>query len=205
MNAGRSFTVRVVDCIDADGDSYGDNCSAGPDCDDNDSSINPGAAEICNGIDDNCDGQIDDGLPVATYYQDSDSDGYGNPAVSMQACTAPAAGYVTDGTDCDDTDPDLHDNCITCTIALKPATMSKLLSFFFPVRRIVITAQQAAVFPADPAIDWGTDSIETISSKRKNDTTIIAWVRIKPRLLEINETYAVTVGDCTGAMSIRGF
>jgi hypothetical protein len=70
---------------------------------------------------------------------------------------------------------------------------------------MVITAQQEAVFPADPAIDWGTDGIETISTKRKNDTTIIAWVRITPRLLETNETYAVTVGDCTGSVSIRGF
>jgi hypothetical protein len=203
LNAGRSFSVRVVDCIDADGDGFGDNCTAGADCDDSSNSINPGATEACNGVDDNCDGRIDEDV-LTTYYQDGDGDGYGNPAVSTQACAVPS-GYVADSTDCDDTDASLHDNCTSCTVELRPANISKLLSFFFPVRRMVITAQQAAVFPADPAIDWGTDSIETLKVKRKSDTVLIAWVRILPRLLEINETYAVTVGDCTGSVSIRGF
>ncbi|MBN2106638.1 MAG: DUF1566 domain-containing protein [Deltaproteobacteria bacterium] len=203
LNAGRSFSVRVIDCIDADGDGYGDNCSAGFDCDDTNSAVFPGAEEICNGIDDNCDNQIDEGLTL-TFYQDGDGDGYGNAAIATQACETPA-GYVTDNTDCDDTDPSVHDNCTNCTVHLKPSAISRLFSMLLPLRRIVITAEGASVFPENPEVTWSGDGIETLSVRSRNDTTLIVWVRLKPRLLVTNETYTVTVGDCTGSVSIRGF
>ena len=57
-------TTSVLACIDADGDTYGVNCAAGPDCDDTNSAVHPGATEICNGIDDNCDGSTDEGFNV---------------------------------------------------------------------------------------------------------------------------------------------
>ena len=99
---------------DADGDGYGNaavtvsNCAQpsgyvldATDCDDTNGAINPGAAEVCNGIDDNCNGSIDEGV-LSTFYADADADGYGNAAVSVQACSAPS-GYVANATDCDDT------------------------------------------------------------------------------------------------------
>ena len=55
--------------------------------------------EVCNGVDDNCDGYTDEGC--ATYYADSDGDGYGNEAVSMWAVSQPS-GYVNNSSDCDD-------------------------------------------------------------------------------------------------------
>jgi hypothetical protein len=104
---------------DADGDGYGnpgattEACSApdgyvtdNTDCDDADASVNPGATEICDGVDNDCDGQVDEGVQ-STFYQDADGDGYGNPGATTEACSAPD-GYVTDNTDCDDADDDVH-------------------------------------------------------------------------------------------------
>ena len=58
-------------------------------------------AETCDGSDNNCNGQIDEGVKT-TFYQDFDSDAFGNPSVTADACSQPS-GYVADNTDCDDT------------------------------------------------------------------------------------------------------
>ncbi|MFM7203562.1 MAG: MopE-related protein [Myxococcota bacterium] len=99
---------------DADGDSYGSSTSTtqsctqptgfvsrAGDCNDSAAAINPAASEVCDAVDNNCNGQLDEGVKN-TYYQDLDGDKFGNPNVSTQACTAPA-GYVTNNTDCNDT------------------------------------------------------------------------------------------------------
>jgi hypothetical protein len=53
-------------CMDVDGDLHGENCAAGPDCNESNDQVHANATEICNGIDDNCDGIVDeeDGAPV---------------------------------------------------------------------------------------------------------------------------------------------
>ncbi|WP_224367439.1 RCC1 domain-containing protein [Hyalangium versicolor] len=101
---------------DADGDGYGDPADSvqacaqpsgrvldGSDCNDANTSVNPGATETCNGVDDNCNLLVDDGIGP-TWYQDADGDGYGNSAKSAQACTAPA-GYIATPGDCNDSNP----------------------------------------------------------------------------------------------------
>ena len=105
---------------DLDGDTYGDptntveSCVAPPgyvtdssDCDDTNASINPAAIEICDGIDNNCDEDIDDGQPIADYFQDADGDGFGDPNSMISSCTPPA-GYVLDSTDCDDANNQIY-------------------------------------------------------------------------------------------------
>jgi hypothetical protein len=79
------------------------------DCNDQDASINPASEEICDDIDNNCDGLIDEGLTLYTYYLDADNDTYGDAAVSIETCyDFPASGYVVDNGDCDDQDASIN-------------------------------------------------------------------------------------------------
>ncbi|MEM3154403.1 MAG: S8 family serine peptidase [Candidatus Woesearchaeota archaeon] len=108
---GQTGTCQAppLGCNDADQDGYGSpgsaSCSAGSpltDCDNNNPFINPGAIEQCNGIDDDCDGQTDEGgvCPPQPTCNDQDQDGYGNPATGCPQTL----------TDCDDTKPNIHPN-----------------------------------------------------------------------------------------------
>jgi len=88
--------------VDSDQDGYGRD----EDCDDEDAAIHPGADEVCDGLDNDCDGAIDEDLGE-TWYADADGDGYGDPASALTACEAPS-GYVAGSSDCDDADPETH-------------------------------------------------------------------------------------------------
>ncbi len=106
---------------DADLDGHGDlfsvtwACEAPPgslpdgsDCDDQNSDIHPDADEVCNGVDDNCDGGEDqDPVDGGTFFRDADGDGFGDPGREQLACKPPV-GYVSDATDCDDDDETSH-------------------------------------------------------------------------------------------------
>ncbi len=122
----RIVTGSVAWYRDADSDGYGDAstvtyATAQPagyvanstDCNDSNSAVHPGATETCNGIDDDCDSSVDEGV-TNTYYRDSDSDSYGNSASTTTGCTAPA-GYVFSSTDCNDSNAAVHPGAIeTC-------------------------------------------------------------------------------------------
>ena len=86
-----------TEVVDADGDGYTDD-----DCNDSDAAVFPGAVEVCNSVDDNCDGEIDEGLEQ-TWYADRDGDLYGDETTTVEACAQPE-GYVSTALDCDDYD-----------------------------------------------------------------------------------------------------
>lgn len=83
---------------DSDGDGYW----ACEECDDAEADIFPGATEICDGWDNDCDGDVDGGaVDASRWYADDDADGFGNPELALDECTRPA-GFVADNTDCND-------------------------------------------------------------------------------------------------------
>ncbi len=106
---------------DADNDGYGNAASSAvaceapagtvadsTDCDDTSSDVSPAATELCNGLDDDCDGvsDEDESIDALTWYADADSDGYGDATTVVIDCDQPA-GYLADDTDCDDTSADV--------------------------------------------------------------------------------------------------
>ena len=94
--------TTLAEPIDADADGY----LSDVDCDDNNPDINPDATEICDGVDNNCDGDIDEGLLI-TFYVDNDMDGFGEDGTGITDCNAPLGTAIQAG-DCDDTNPNIN-------------------------------------------------------------------------------------------------
>ncbi|HND00343.1 MAG TPA: putative metal-binding motif-containing protein, partial [Myxococcota bacterium] len=88
----------------------------GEDCSDADAAIHPGATEICDGVDNDCSGQVDgaDAVGAVLWYRDADADGFGDSSQSSLDCEAPA-GFVGQSGDCDDqaasSSPDAPEVC----------------------------------------------------------------------------------------------
>ena len=76
------------------------------DCDDENPDITPGRGERCDGIDNNCDGQVDEYITRYPYFADIDEDGFGDPNAMVEVCTRPD-GYLEDASDCDDNRADV--------------------------------------------------------------------------------------------------
>ena len=88
--------------MNADNDGYGEDW----DCDDNDANVFPSNTETCDGIDNNCDGYIDEDLTVL-YYADDDGDGFGDGTSYQKSCE-PVDGFVENADDCDDEDSEIN-------------------------------------------------------------------------------------------------
>ena len=104
------FQLQISEAYDRDADGFPAVELGGPDCDDSNPAVYPGADEICgNGIDDNCSGVIDDaGTGAITFYVDEDGDGYPG-TTPRSSCFAPEGSFASlvDGGDCDDGNPDI--------------------------------------------------------------------------------------------------
>lgn len=112
----------VLQWPDADGDGFGDpagdtvlSCerlegrSANQrDCDDTRDDVHPGAPDVCDDVDNDCDGAIDEEGGEVSVWPDADEDGFGDAdATPEQVCGIPE-GFVENGDDCDDADEEVH-------------------------------------------------------------------------------------------------
>jgi hypothetical protein len=153
-NDGDTFgitTVVVFSCEQPNG--YVLN---GGDCNDNAFGVYPGSAEFCNGSDDDCDGAIDNGLVFLSYYADADGDTYGDINNSQSFCSDPGNPFVTNDTDCDDTNvqvnpgaTEIWENGIDddCNPSTSDVSVEELSAFDFnvfpnPVQNVLTIASQ---------------------------------------------------------------
>src|SRR5690606_5586721 len=102
----RTYGVR-----DQDGDGAADaNCCnvddegervCGSDCDDTSAGTHPNVPEVCDGFDNDCDGDVDEGV-TQSVYRDDDGDGFGDPRHAIEADCTEHEGVSENGHDCDD-------------------------------------------------------------------------------------------------------
>jgi hypothetical protein len=100
--------TRVGDTEDDDRDLVADVVCGGSDCDDSNEAVSPDALEICNGLDDDCDGVVDGDDAMALWYLDRDRDGWGDASSPPIEACLPQAMRITRGGDCDDGDASVH-------------------------------------------------------------------------------------------------
>lgn len=113
-------TVVMTYYQDFDGDGFGNvgapmmNCGQpvgyvadSSDCDDSNPTVYPGAMELCDELDNNCDGNTDEGLATYTLFEDLDSDGFGSE-VSVEYCDSVVVGYSLVSGDCNDADSTIY-------------------------------------------------------------------------------------------------
>lgn len=99
------YNQRRALLTDQDGDGITEEQG---DCDDNDANRFPGAPELCDGEDDDCDTVIDEEGVDTFWYTDIDGDTFGDPLSEVESCQSPGDSYVQDKADCNDRDPAIH-------------------------------------------------------------------------------------------------
>lgn len=139
------------------------------DCADSDGARNPGVAERCDRIDQDCDGRIDEGV-MATLYRDGDGDGFGDATMPRTGCIGDA-GYVTDSTDCFDGNADVRPGSTTfgpgwCSRAGLDCTASG--------GRLGCMVMLGMLFACDPAVrryDYNCDGMNTREARGSSTCT----------------------------------
>lgn len=204
--------VKLTFYADADGDTYGNAAvttlaciapsgyvSNNTDCNDNNASVKPGATEVCNNIDDNCNAQTDEGVKL-TFYADADNDTYGNTAVTTLACSAPS-GYVSNNTDCNDGNASVNPAAIeicnniddNCNTLIDDGAV--LLATISPSGNVGICTGSNITLQANTGVgytyQWKKDGV---SISGATQSTYVASVAA-------SYTVVISSGSCTGTSS----
>jgi hypothetical protein len=183
------------------------------DCDDTSALVNPAASEVCNLIDDDCNGDIDDAdagvTDSAVWYLDADLDGYGDGAMSMTSCFA-TTGYVADGTDCDDTDgarspgaeeidgDGMDNNCVNDPPSILLLEISPADARTDDTLSLVIESSDPDGDSVTHDINWSIDGI--IASMGSEELSSELFGRDQVISVVVSPTDGVATGDDVEAM-----
>jgi MYXO-CTERM domain-containing protein len=96
--------------VDGDVDAFGAAC----DCNDANAAAYPGGTEVCDGLDNDCNGTVDgdDAIDAVTWFTDGDGDGDGDAGAPVEGCGQPPANTSTNSDDCDDADPRINPSAV---------------------------------------------------------------------------------------------
>jgi uncharacterized delta-60 repeat protein len=156
----------------------------GGDCDDDNAATHPNAVETCDGKDNDCDGQIDEGLPTKTWYTDADHDGYGANATAHVGCMAPpGTGWILVGGDCDDANAGVHpgateicdgidNNCngvIDEGCSGKPTISINDVTVYESQGMAVLTLKMSFITTLQLKITYATSDGTAVSNKKDKD------------------------------------
>ncbi len=130
-NHDEDCNPQTVGNVDADGDGHVSQicCNfqsfggllCGDDCNDQNPGVHSESPEVCDGVDNNCNGEIDEGATVA-LFADADGDNHGPTFASpVQGC-AGTSGFATIANDCDDTNPAIQPGALLCSLVSSTQT-----------------------------------------------------------------------------------
>ena len=107
-NGRADYRISPNNTEDDDGDGAADRVCGGNDCDDASAATGPSAPELMDGLDNDCNGMVDDSPTSVSWWIDGDGDGYGSAASTPTTSSTPIEGRVTRGGDCNDGDVYVH-------------------------------------------------------------------------------------------------
>ena len=110
------------------------------------------------------------GSPLSTFYIDADNDGYGNPAVSIEACSAPS-GYVSNNTDCDDSNPNIHPGATEIQNSIDDNCDGQVDEGLITTNQFIFLKGSATEFSIGSYGTQGIGSVGNNPGKRRYQTT----------------------------------
>ncbi|MEO0322873.1 MAG: putative metal-binding motif-containing protein [Myxococcota bacterium] len=109
------FIIPGLDTEDDDEDGFADATCGGADCDDGNAAVGPGQVELADGVDNDCDGTVDESPGARDWWPDLDRDGWGDAAATPRSSMTPLPASAPRAGDCDDGDatirPGVRDAC----------------------------------------------------------------------------------------------